>query len=211
MRLKQWTAARTVTGTATGTAASVSRLNRCGVAFTKRHTGYLVLALACAGCVSVTGNDPTLRTPGELLEDHKIEREAKRQIAADDRLAANHINLVSYDGIVLLTGEVEDEALRTHAERAVGNVENVRRIHNEIQVGGATSLVARANDGWIETKVFSKFAADKTVDAARIKVVAENGVVYLIGMVPRDHADAAAEAARTVFGVRKVVKVFDYL
>ena len=174
-------------------------------------TSSLVLALAIAGCVSVTGKDPTLRTPGELLDDHKIESQAKRHIAADERLAANHINVVSYDGIVLLTGEVEDDALRARAERAVGSVPNVRRVHNEIQVGGATSLVARASDSWLAAKVFSKFAADKTVDATRIKVVAENGVIYLIGVVPRDHANAAAEAARTVFGVRKVVKVFDYL
>ena len=187
MRLKQWTATSTLYLVALATLAAVG------------------------GCVSVTGNDPTLRTPRELLEDGRIEREAKAQLAADEGLAANHINVVSYDGIVLLTGEVVDDALRIRAERAVGNVPNVRRVHNELQLGGATSLVARANDSWLATKVFSKFAADKTVDAARIKVVAESGVVYLIGVVPRDHADAAAEAARTVFGVRKVVKVFDYL
>ena len=187
MRLKQWTATSALALTALATLAAVG------------------------GCVSVTGNDPTLRTPRELLEDGRIEREAKAQLAADEGLAANHINVVSYDGIVLLTGEVVDDALRVRAERAVGNVPHVRRVHNELQLGGATSLVARANDSWLATKVFSKFAADKAVDAARIKVVAESGVVYLIGVVPRDHADAAAEAARTVFGVRKVVKVFDYL
>ena len=190
MRLKQWTAT---------SALALATL-----------TALATLA-AVGGCVSVTGNDPTLRTPRELLEDGRIEREAKAQLAADEGLAANHINVVSYDGIVLLTGEVVDDALRVRAERAVGNVPNVRRVHNELQLGGATSLVARANDSWLATKVFSKFAADKAVDAARIKVVAESGVVYLIGVVPRDHADAAAEAARTVFGVRKVVKVFDYL
>ena len=174
-------------------------------------TSSLVLALAVAGCVTVTGKDPTLRTLGELFDDGKIERQAKEHISADERLAANHINVVSYDGIVLLTGEVEDDALRARAERAVANVANVRRVHNEIQIGGTTSLVARANDSWLTTKVLSKFATDKTVDASRIKVVAENGVIYLIGVVPREHAAAAAEAARTVFGVRKVVKVFDYL
>ena len=194
MRLKQWTATSALFSAAPAALAAL-----------------VVLAAAVAGCVSVTGNDPTLRTPRELLEDRRIEREAKARLAADEGLATNHINVVSYDGIVLLTGEVVDDALRSRAERALGNVPGVRRVHNEIQLGGATSLVARANDSWLATKVFSKFAADKTVDASRIKVVAESGVVYLIGVVPRDHADAAAEAARTVFGVRKVVKVFDYL
>ena len=67
------------------------------------------------------------------------------------------------------------------------------------------------NDNWITAKVFSKFAASEEVPAASLKVVSENGIVYLIGLVPPAQGHAAAEAARTVFGVRKVVKVFDYL
>ena len=177
----------------------------------------LVLAVCvalplCAGCVSVSGKDPTLRSPARYFADRRLEGVARRAIAdADDAFAKARIKVVSYDGVVLLVGQVPDQALRTRAERIVAGIAQVRRVHNELQVSGATSLVARANDDWLTTKVVSRFAASDQVDANRVKVIAEDGVVYLVGILPRDEADQAAQLARTVFGVNKVVKVFDYL
>lgn len=172
---------------------------------------WLAVALVLGGCVSLNGTDPTKRTPREVVADARIEREVAAQLAADGDMTPSHVNVVSYDGIVLLTGQVEREALTARAERAAAAVAGVRKVHNEIQVGGATNFVSRMNDNWITAKVFSKFAASDEVRAASLKVVSENGIVYLIGLVPPAEGHAAAEAARTVFGVRKVVKVFDYL
>lgn len=164
------------------------------------------------GCVSFTGDDPTLRTPGGWIDDEVIERMASRRIdAADERLAISHINVVSYDGIVLLTGQVEDAELRDLAEQSIRDIRKIRKIHNEIQIGGAISLVARGNDNWVQTKVKAQFLANEDVDASRIKVFVEDGIVYLLGVVPRNKADAAVAVARTVFGVQRVVKVFDYV
>ena len=164
------------------------------------------------GCVSITGDDPTLRTPGGWLDDEVIERMASRRIdAADERLAISHVNVVSYDGIVLLTGQVEDQDLRGLAEESIREIRKIRKIHNEIQIGGASSLLARGNDNWLQTKVKTQLLANEDVEASRIKVFVEDGVVYLIGVVPRGQADAAVGVARTVFGVQRVVKVFDYL
>ena len=173
----------------------------------------VVLGLAAiAGCVSFTGADPTKRTLGTAIDDEAVELLAKRHIrSADDRLAESHINVVSYHGVVLLTGEVETAALRDAAERAVADIRKIRALHNDIQVGGASNLVARANDSWLATKVRSGLTASEEVKVTRIKVVAERGVIYLIGVVPRNQGDAAAEIARDVFGVNRVVKVFDYL
>ena len=181
-----------------------------------RWAGHWALAAALVamqvGCVSFSGQDPTLRTPGGWLDDEIIERMASRRIdAADERLAISHINVVSYDGIVLLTGQVESQGLRDLAEQSVREIRKIRKIHNEIQIGGAISLVARGNDNWIQTKVKAQFLADEDVDGSRIKVFVEDGIVYLIGTVPRVEADAAVAVARTVFGVQRVVKVFDYL
>lgn len=168
--------------------------------------------MSLVGCVSITGEDPSRRTPGGWIDDEVIERIAARQIHdADERLAISHVNVVSYDGIVLLTGQVEDQGLRDLAEQSIRNIRKIRKIHNEIQIGGAISLVARGNDNWVQTKVQAQFVASEEVDASRIKVVVEDGVVYLIGVVARVQADAAVAAARTVFGVQRVVKVFDYL
>ena len=173
--------------------------------------GLLLGSAGLASCVSLRGDDLTLRTPSEVVEDERIKRLARQRIkASDGRLATSNVNVQSYHGIVLLTGQVEDQALRAEAERLVAEVPKVRKTHNEIQVGGATNFVTRANDKLLAAKVGSRFIAREDVDLARIKVVAENGVIYLIGVVDRQQADAAAEAARTVFGVRKVVKVFDY-
>lgn len=173
----------------------------------------VVLGLsAFAGCVSLTGADPTKRTLGTAIDDEAVEFLARRHIrSADQRLAESHINVVSYHGVVLLTGEVETAALRDAAERALADIRKIRTVYNDIQVGGPSNLVARANDSWLATKVRSGLTASEDVKVTRIKVVAERGVVYLIGVVPRSQADAAAEIAREVFGVNRVVKVFDYL
>ena len=190
MRLNQWTVNSPVLRTATLAA----------------------LAVLCAGCVSVGGKDPTLRTPGRFFEDKKVERLAHEAIvAADERLAAARVKAVSYDGVVLLVGQVPDDGLRQRAADAIRHIPQIRRIHNELQIGGATSLVARANDDWLTTKVLSRFAASDKVNATRVKVVTEDRVVYLVGTLPHAEGDQAAEVARTVFGVHKVVKVFDYL
>lgn len=172
-----------------------------------------VLALAAVtGCVSLTGTDPTKRTLGTAIDDAGIKRLAMRQIrTADERLADSHLNVVSFHGVVLLTGEVESAALRDRAERAVGNIRKIRLLHNDIQVGGASNLVARANDNWLATKVLSSLTANEHVQATRIKVVAERGAIYLLGVVQRNQGDAAAEVARDVFGVNRVVKVFHYV
>ena len=170
------------------------------------------VALAAAGCVSLTGADPTKRTLGTLIDDHGVERLAMRQIkAADERLAASHVNVTSYHGVVLLTGEVESAVLRDRAERAVSDIRKIRSVFNDIQVGGPSNLGGRMNDDWLAAKVVSSLTASEEVKATRIRVVAERGAIYLVGVVPRNQGDAAADVARDVFGVNRVVKVFDYL
>ena len=216
MRSRQWTASEAAPQTVKVFACQEAGAGHAQAAVVVVARALLIAvgvlaAAGLAGCVSLGGDDLTLRTPGEVVEDERIERLVRQRFkAADSRLAASNINVQSYHGIVLLTGQVEDPVLRAQAERLVGEVPKVRKTHNEIQVGGATNFVTRANDKLLAAKVGSRFIADKEVDLARIKVVAENGVIYLLGVVDRQQADAAAEAARTVFGVRKVVKVFDY-
>ncbi|MCE2424913.1 MAG: BON domain-containing protein [Pseudomonadales bacterium] len=172
----------------------------------------VLLATSLGGCFSLTGEDPTLRTPGGVIDDEVIETMVARRIdAADERLSRSHINVNSYDGIVLLTGQVENAELRELAESSVSEVKRIRRVHNELKIGGPISLVARTNDNWLETKVRSRLIANPEVVASRIKVVVEDGVVYLVGIVSREQADATVVVTKNVFGVQKIVKVFDYL
>ena len=164
-----------------------------------------------AGC-AVFSDDPRVRTPGAMIDDQVIETMVKRQIwNSDPGFDSSHLIAVSYNGVLLLTGQVETAELKRKAEDIAASFEKVRKVHNELQVGGPISMVARANDSWLTTKVKTKMLADAEVAARKIKVVTENGTVYLMGMLPRPEADAAVEAARSVYGVQKIVKVFEYI
>lgn len=149
---------------------------------------------------------------GETFDDSRNESLAKKRVReADPGLAKANINVTSFDGIVLLTGQVSSADLIPIASAQVAPLRNVRKVHNELTVGGKTSYLSRTNDSWLTTKVKSAMAATEAADSTRIKVVTENGVVYLMGLVTREEADAAADIARNIQGVQKIVKVFDYI
>lgn len=180
--------------------------------------GLIVLSIqGCSTILSATTSEPIedkidKRTTGTLLDDEVIETKALVNIdKASPQLAQSHIVVTSFNGIVLLAGQVANEDLRLLAATTVSKIHNVRRVHNELTISGTTSMVARSNDTWITTKVKSKMLAVSDVEGHRIKVVTENGVVYLMGLVSREEADRAAELARKTAGVQKVVRIFEYI
>lgn len=172
----------------------------------------LLLGLGLVGGCALFSDDPRVRTPGAMFDDQVIESMVKRAIwTSDPAFDSAHLVAVSYNGVLLLTGQVETAELKQKAEDIATGLEKVRKVHNELEVGGPISMVARANDSWLTTKVKTRMLAAAEVAAGKVKVVTENGTVYLMGMLPRDEADAAVEAARSVFGVQKIVKVFEYI
>lgn len=173
----------------------------------------LVLTLGTVSCATITGSDPGARTPGVILDDEGIERAAARVIRdASEALRESQIRVTSFNGVVLLTGLVSDESLKQEAQQAVEQqVRKVRRIHNELEVGPPVTTVSRINDRWLGTKVKTSLVASEEVDGDRVMVVTRDGVVYLMGLVSRVEGDSAADVARSVVGVQKVVKAFEYL
>lgn len=160
-------------------------------------------------CSTVT--DAGARSPTMILDDDKIESRADRDIkASDPGFAAAHIVVVSHNGVVLLAGEVPSEELKQKAGEVVEHMELVKSVHNELEIGPATSLSKRSDDTWITTKVKTKMIAHGGIDVGLINVTTENGVVFLMGIVPQAQADAAVEATQSVSGVKKIVKVFEY-
>ncbi len=149
------------------------------------------------------------RTVGTMTEDQGIEFRTASRIG--EKVKDAHINVTSYNRAVLLTGEVPNEAAKTDAERIARAVDNVRSVFNELQISGNTSLQARTNDSVLTSKVKARFVDAGKFSPVHVKVVTENGVVYLLGMVKRQEAAEATEVARTTGGVRKVVRVFEYL
>lgn len=185
----------------------------------KRHTieqlwlalGLCLLLPLISSCGTLS-KDPRVRTPGTILDDQMLETVVKRNISKSlGGLKGAHLVVVSYNDVVLLAGQVASAAMKDRAEQVADGMEQVRRVHNELQIGGPISYVARTNDSWITTKVKSRLLADKHSHANQIKVVTENSVVYLLGTVPRSDAAQAVEVTKSVYGVQKIVKVFEYI
>ena len=170
-----------------------------------------MLCLLLSACATFS-NDPRVRTPGTMMDDEALEKVTERTIReADAGFEGAHLVIVSYNRVILLLGQVASEELKSRAGEAAAALPRVRRVHNEIQVGGPISYVSRSNDGLLTTKVKTKLIAAKGVPGRKLKVQTENGVVYLMGMVTRAEADQAVEVAKTAYGVRKIVRVFEYL
>jgi osmotically-inducible protein OsmY len=150
------------------------------------------------------------RTVGAITEDQEIEFKARARIseALKDRA---HISVTSYNRTVLLTGEAPTEEMRTQVEAIVADMSNVKAIENDIQIAAPSALSSRANDSYITSKVKARMLDARRFQANHVKVVTENNVVYLLGLVTRKEAEDAAEIARTTEGVQKVVKVFEYI
>ena len=150
------------------------------------------------------------RTSGAQLEDEAIELKAGSRLrdAIADRA---HINVTSYNRSALITGEVPTAADRAAAEQAVTSIENVRGIVNELVLAGNSSITARSSDTILTSKVKAGFLDAKDLQSNAFKVVTERGVVYLMGRVTEREASRAAELARGVGGVSRVVKVFEVI
>jgi len=148
------------------------------------------------------------RSAGVQFDDEGIELRTGNRIT--ERYAdAVHINVTSYNRLVLLTGEVPDARARDDVEKIARAVPGVRGVTNELEVAGVSSLGARTNDSFITSKVKASLFDSGKVSSVHVKVVTENGVVYLLGIVTETEANQTADVARTVAGVRKVVKVFE--
>jgi osmotically-inducible protein OsmY len=167
-------------------------------------------AVVVGGAVGTAMVATDRRTAGTQLEDQNIELKALTRIreTVGER---GHVNVVSYNRQVLITGEVPTEADRSALEQSIARIEGVRSTVDEMAVMGSTSLTARSNDTILTSKVKASFIDAKDLQANALKVVTERGTVYLMGRVTEREANRAADIARGVSGVQKVVKVFEIL
>lgn len=151
------------------------------------------------------------RSVGTQADDQAYEVKALNRIA-DAYKGKHHINVTSYNKQVLLTGEAPTEQEKTGIEALVRGIEGVMQVHNEIVVGPNTELSSRSNDSLITAKVKTRFASTGrgSFYPNHVKVVTENGVVFLMGIVTKEEGEAAANIAATTSDVKRVVKVFEY-
>jgi osmotically-inducible protein OsmY len=149
------------------------------------------------------------RSTGIRASDQAIESKVTKD-TANRWPSGVHLNVTSYDGKVLLTGEVPTAAIRDEIGQIAQSTEYVRGVNNELVVGPETEYGARTQDTYITAKVKSRLIEGGRFDANNVKVVTERRVVYLMGIVSREEGDAAAEIAAATTDVARVVKLFEY-
>lgn len=177
----------------------------------------LVLLQGCAGALMVgavggakMANDE--RSMSTQISDTNADFEIISALSKHEDLN-NQTNItgVVINSNVLMIGQAPNSMLRDKAIKVVQDLNIGGKIHNQIRIGNPTSFTTRSNDTWVTTKVKGRMLNDKNLDITRVKVVTENGEVFLLGLIERSQADLAVDIARNTAGVRKVIKVFEYV
>lgn len=150
------------------------------------------------------------RSLGAQTDDQTIEVKALAQIQQDLKVLSG-VSVTSYNRKVLLTGQVVDERTKRAIGDLVGRIDAVRSVQNELQVGTVVSMSTSANDSGITASVKAAMIDAKDLQSNAFKVVTENGVVYLMGIVTRTEGDRGAQLASRSSGVKKVVTVYEYV
>ena len=150
------------------------------------------------------------RSTGIQVEDEGIEQRSATAIR-ENFGSKEHINITSYNRQVLITGEVSTDTVRRQVESLIGRVENVRAVVNELVIGAASSSSDRASDALLVAKVKASMVDTEDVFANVYKVVGERGTIYLMGRVTQREAKRATDVVRGVSGVKRVVRVFEYI
>ncbi|RDE81261.1 osmotically-inducible protein OsmY [Haemophilus parahaemolyticus] len=169
-------------------------------------TTAVVTTAAVAGKVAT---DP--RSAGTQVDDEILEEKVAQNLNNDAQLKTEtRINVVVYNGKVLLIGQAPNYTAAETAKNIAAGVEGVKEVVNEVRTGEVIRASQVAIDSWITTTIKSKLLLNGEVKTTEVKVITENGEVFLIGKLSHTQADAATEVARNVRGVSKVVKVITY-
>lgn len=176
------------------------------------------LATALNGCVPVIAGGAAAgglaaadrRTSGAYVDDEGIEWKTAGEI---NKVLRNkiHVNVTSFNRNVLLTGEAIDEETKKEAETIAKGISNVRHVTNELTIGLASTMSQRSQDALLTSKVKGQMFKENRFPPNYVKVITEGSTVYLMGMVTRQEAEDAVDIARSIEGVDKVVKVFEYV
>ncbi len=169
-------------------------------------------AAVVGGAVAGTSVALDKRTTGDYVEDQNIKTKFAHLFYEDKELSEHtHVNVTSYNRQVLITGEVLNSRQLQQLTDIAHQIKNVRHVFNEAVVSIPTDMSSRTNDSYITSKIKTSILANiQELDGAQVKVVTENSVVFLMGLVTREQADKVTEIARTTDGVKKVVKLFEY-
>jgi osmotically-inducible protein OsmY len=166
--------------------------------------------LIIGGAVTAVALAEDRRSSGSFVDDENIENRALLKVKT--RFGGQvHVNITSYNRHVLISGEAASEAVKLGVEEEVNSVGGIKRIYNELAVGPLAGVIAVSNDSRLTSIVKTRFLEANKFQANHVKVVTEANVVFLMGIVKKSEADAAAQLASTTRGVVRVVRLFEYL
>ena len=165
---------------------------------------------AAAGTTAAVAHDR--RTTGTFIEDQNIELKAAKSFYSDKEINdSSHLNVTSYNLVVLITGETPSEDIRNRIVNIVREIPKVTHVYDELTIAAPSSWTSRTSDSLITSKVKTKLLTLNNFDGTRVKVVTDKGVVYLMGLLTRAESDVATRVAQETGGVQKVVKLFQYV
>ena len=179
----------------------------------------IVILITLQGCaalvVTTTGSAVALihdrRSLGAIIDDQSIELKASMALRNDkDIQNQGHINVTSYNGTVLITGEILTEAIKDKVSTKIEAIDRVVRVYNELMIAAPSSLPSRSSDTWITSKVKTKLIANEKINPLYVKIVTERGIVYLMGKVSHAEADKIVDITAKSDGVQKVIRLFEY-
>lgn len=176
--------------------------------------------LMCSGCVTIVDattsgpikTDPGKRSLGDKWDDGQISTIVAVNIRkASPELDQAHINVHTFNQVVLLTGELPSKAAYELAGKTARSVSRVRQVYNETQIRPQSGFLARTGDNFLAIKINTKLLANRDIDSSRVKVIVEDETVYLMGMMTMIQAERITDVVSTTSGVRKVVRAIEYV
>lgn len=146
------------------------------------------------------------------LDDNYTSMQAYRAIYLDtDKYKNTHVSIATYNDSIIITGQTPELGQKKEITQLIKNIASDRKVYNFAEIASPSSVLTRASDTWITSKIKAKMIATNNIDPTKIKVVTENGTVFLMGIVPREDADTAVDIAQNTSGVQSIVKIFSYL
>ncbi len=182
----------------------------CAVLLASSFVNSACLPIAAGGLTVTAMAALDRRSLGAQTEDTEIEVRINSRMP-DAIKGARGVSVTSFNRRVLLTGQVADQATKADAERAAKQVPGVREVYNELEVGFRVSAATVTSDATLTARIKAGFIEQKVLSTHAVKVVTENGVAYLMGLVTQREGPAYAQVASRVSGVKRVVTLFEYI
>jgi len=183
----------------------------------------ILISVLLSGCETVPTNEQGTsqqssirdrRTPETIATDKEIEQTAREELQDDQELSQSHININAYNGLALMTGEVPSDAIKNKVLEIVRVIPHVAMVRDSLTVAQPIDSTARANDAQLTTQVKTALTQIHTLpdfNSAMIKVVTENGIVYLMGRVSREEGNVVINVTRLQPAIKQIITVFEYL